>query len=57
MSAWDYARSIVLAIAASVLISGCGQSGPLTLPVETSDTEVQNEEDPQDNEHEEDEQE
>lgn len=57
MSARDFARSIVLAIAACGLIAGCGQSGPLTLPEETIDNEVQNEEDAQDNEQEEDEQE
>ena len=37
-------------------LSACGQSGPLTLPDETSATDVQSEDDPQDDEQEEDEQ-
>ena len=57
MHAWIYLRSIGVAIAASVLLTGCGQSGPLTLPEEASATGVQSEEDPQDDEQEEDEQE
>ncbi len=57
MSAWDYVRSIAVAVAACVLLAGCGQSGPLTLPEETTDTEVQSEEDLQDDEQEEEEQE
>ena len=56
MSAWIYLRSIGIAIAVCVLLAGCGQSGPLTLPDETSATDVQSEDDPQDDEQEEDEQ-
>jgi predicted small lipoprotein YifL len=57
MSARAYVCSIAVAIAACVLLTGCGQSGPLTLPEETSETDVQSEENPQDDEQEEDEQE
>ncbi len=57
MSAWSYLRSIGAAVVTCVLLAGCGQSGPLTLPEETTATDVQGEEDPQDDEQEEDEQE
>ena len=52
MSAW-----VAIAIAVCMLVTGCGQSGLLTLPEATSDTEVQSEEDSQNDEQEEDEQE
>ncbi|NNC66112.1 MAG: lipoprotein [Gammaproteobacteria bacterium] len=57
MSAWDSLRSIAVAIVSCVLLTGCGQSGPLTLPEESSDTAVQSEEATQNDEQEEDEQE
>lgn len=57
MSAWSYLRLIAIGIVPCVLLTGCGQSGPLTLPEETNETEVQSEEGSQDDEQEEDEQE
>ena len=59
MSACVHVRVHMLAVSivACVLLTGCGQSGPLTLPEETSETEVQSDEDPQDDEQEENDQE
>ncbi|MDH3417960.1 MAG: lipoprotein [Gammaproteobacteria bacterium] len=57
MSACVHVRVLAVGIVACVLLTGCGQSGPLTLPEETSETEVQSDENPQNDEQEEDEQE
>jgi len=57
MSACVHVRVLAVGIVACVLLTGCGQSGPLTLPEETSETEVQSDEDPQDDEQEENDQE
>ena len=50
------ARAFAVAIAACVL-TGCGQSGPLTLPEETSASEAEGQQGSQDDEQEENEQE
>ena len=39
-------------IAICLLLAGCGQRGPLTLPDETLETETQSEDDTQDDEQE-----
>jgi predicted small lipoprotein YifL len=55
MSACVHVRVLAVGIVACVLLTGCGQSGPLTLPEETTETEVQSDENPQDDEQEEEE--
>ncbi len=52
MSAGRRAGAIAVAFAACVL-TGCGQSGPLTLPEEPSASEIEGQESSQDDEQEE----
>ena len=52
MGAWIYLRPLGVITAACVLLTGCGQSGPLTLPEDITANGTQSEEDSQDDEQE-----